>query len=39
MYQPSNYRMSYEELLAMEQNIDHLLAFTERDVKWRDIEF
>ena len=31
--------MSYEELLAMEQNIDHLLAFTERDVKWRDIEF
>ena len=31
--------MSCEELLAMEQNIDHLLAFTERDVKWRDIEF
>ena len=39
MHQPSNYRMSYEELLAMEQNIDHLLAFTERDVKWREIEF
>ena len=31
--------MSYEELLALEQNIDHLLAFTERDVEWREIEF
>ena len=31
--------MSYEELLALEQNIDHLLEFTERDVKSREIEF
>ena len=39
MYQPSNYRMSYEVLLALEQDIDHLLGFTERDVEWREIEF
>ena len=31
--------MSYEELLALKQNIDHLLGFTERDVEWREIEF
>ena len=39
VYQPSNYRMSYEVLLALEQDIDHLLGFTERDVEWREIEF
>ena len=39
MYQPSKYRMSYEELLALEKNIDHLLGFTQRDVEWREIEF
>ena len=38
MYQQNNDRISYEELLAFDQNIDQLRAFTERDVKWREIK-
>ena len=34
MYQQNNDRISYEELLAFDQNVDQLRAFTERDVKW-----
>ena len=38
MYQQNNDRISYEELLAFDQNIDQLRAFKERDVKWREIK-
>ena len=38
MYQQHKDHTSYEELLAFDQNIDQLRAFTERDVKWREIK-
>ena len=38
MYQQNNDRISYEELLAFDQNIDQLRPFKERDVKWREIK-
>ena len=38
MYQQNNDRISYEELLAFDQNIDQLHAFTERDVKWSNMK-
>ncbi|CAH3034939.1 unnamed protein product, partial [Porites lobata] len=38
MYQQNNDRISYEELLAFDQNIDQLRAFTERDVKWSNMK-
>ena len=38
MYQQNNDRTSYEELLAFDQNIDQLRAFTERDVKWSNMK-
>ena len=39
MYQQNNDCISYEELLAFDQNINRLRAFTERDVKWRERGF
>ena len=33
VYQPGNGQMSHEELLAFDQNMDQLHAFTERDIK------
>ena len=38
MYQQNNDRISYEELLGFDQNIDELRSFTQRDVKWREIK-
>ena len=38
MYQQNNDCISYEELFAFDQNINRLRAFTERDVKWREIK-
>ena len=38
VYQKSNGPMSHEELLAFDQNIDHLRVFTERDVKWAQVK-
>ena len=38
MYQQNNDRISSEELLAFDQNIDQLRAFTERDVKWSNMK-
>ena len=39
MYQQNNDCISYEELLALDQNINRLRAFTERDVKWKERGF
>lgn len=38
MYQQNNDRISYEELLAFDQNIDQLCALTDRDVKWSNMK-